>query len=81
MADVAPRKPVGISLGGDWTARIESAAISEWLDDDGALVAPPPSTKASSRNMCVEVPSKGGKGVPEQQEEKTVMAGAARPLA
>ena len=46
MADVAPHKPVGISFGGDWTARTQSAAMFEWSDDDEALVAPPPSTKA-----------------------------------
>ena len=55
--------------------------MSEWSDDDEAPVAPPPSTKASSRNTRVEVQSKGGEGVLEQQAEKTPMVGAARPLA
>ena len=55
--------------------------MSEWLDDDETLVAPPPSTKASSRNTRVEVQSKGGEEVPEQQAEKMPMAGAIRPLA
>ena len=60
---------------------MQSAAISEWLDDDEAPVAPPPSTKASSRNTRAEVQSKGGEGVPEQQAKKMPMVGAARPLA
>ena len=41
--------------------------MSEWLDDDKALVAPPPSTKAPPRNTRMEGQSKGGEGVPEQQ--------------
>ena len=80
-ADVAPRKPVGISFSGGRTARMQSTAISEWSDDDKAPVAPPLSTKASSRSTRAEVQSKGGKGVPEQRAEKTSTAGAARPLA
>ena len=32
--DVALRRPGVISLGGDRTARTQSAAISEWSDDD-----------------------------------------------
>ena len=63
--DVAPSKLGGISLGGDRTARMQSPAISEWSDNDEALVAPPSSTKASPRNMCAEVQSEGGEGVPE----------------
>ena len=67
----------------------------EWLDNDGALVAPPPSIEAPPRNMHVEVQSKGrevvpkkqakgvpkqqAKGVPEQQAEERPMAEAARP--
>ena len=76
---VAPRKPGGISLGGDQTTRTWSVAMSEWSDDDGASVAPTPSTKAPPCNMCVEVQSKGGEGVPEQQAEERPTAGAARP--
>ena len=64
-ADVAPRKPGGISLGGDLAARMQSAAIFEWSDNDEAPIAPPPSTKASSRNTRVEVQSEGGEGVSE----------------
>ena len=79
--DVAPRKPGFISLGGGQTARTQSAVVSEWLDNDEALVAPPPSTKTTSRNTHVEVQSKGGEGVPEQQAEKTPTAGAVRPPA
>ena len=79
--DVAPRKRVDISFGGNQTARTQSAVISEWSDDDGDPVAPPPSTKASSHNVRAEVQSKGGEGVPEQQAEKTPTAGATRPLA
>ena len=44
-------------------------AVSEWSDDDGALVAPRPSTEAPPRNTRVEEQSKGGEGVPEQQAE------------
>ena len=32
---VSPHKPGGISLGGDQTIRMQSAAMSEWSDDDG----------------------------------------------
>ena len=46
MVDVAPRKPGGISLGGDRTTQTQSAAMSEWSDNDEAPVAPPPSTRA-----------------------------------
>ena len=60
---------------------MQSTAIFEWSDDDEALVAPPLSTKASSRNTRMEVQSKGGEGVPEQQAEKMPMVGATRPLA
>ena len=41
--------------------------MSEWSDDDGALVAPPLSTEAPPHNMRTEVQSKGGEEVPEQQ--------------
>ena len=54
---------------------MQSEAISEWSDDNEALVAPPLSTKASSRNIRTEVQSEGGEGVPEQQAEKMPMAG------
>ena len=81
MAGVASRKPGGISLGGDQTTRTQSAAMSEWSDDDGALVAPPPSTEAPPCNTCAEVQSKGGEGVPEQRAEERPMALAARPPA
>ena len=63
---VAPRKPDGISLGGDHTTWTQSAVMSEWSDDDGAPVAPPLSTEAPPRNMHMEVQPKGGEGVPEQ---------------
>ena len=65
-ADVAPRKPGGISLDDDQTARTQSVVMSKWLDDDEAPIAPTLSTQASSRNMCMEVQSEGGEGVPEQ---------------
>ena len=67
MADATPCKPGDISLGGDQTTQKQSTAMSEWSDDDGAPVAPPPSTEAPSRNMHTEVQSKGGEVVPEQQ--------------
>ena len=35
-AGAAPLKLGGISLGGDQTTRTQSAAMSEWSDDDGA---------------------------------------------
>ena len=79
--DVAPRKPDDISLGGDRTTRMQSAAISEWLDDNEAPVAPPLSTKASSCNKRVEVQSEGGEGVPKQQAEETPTVRAVRSLA
>ena len=53
-----------ISLGGDQTTRTRSATMSEWSNDDGTPVAPPPSTEAPSRNTRTEVQSKGGEGVP-----------------
>ena len=65
-AGVAPHKPGGISLGGDQTTRTWSAAMSKWSDDDGALVAPPPSTEVPPHSTCMEVQSEGGEGVPEQ---------------
>ena len=40
--------------------------MSEWLDDDEAPVAPPPSTEVAPRNTRVEERSKGGEGVPKQ---------------
>ena len=58
MAGVAPRKPGGISLGDDQTIRTQSAAMSEWSDDDGALVAPLSSTEAPPCNSRMEVQSK-----------------------
>ena len=67
MTSAAPLKLGGILLGGDRTTRTQSAAMSEWLDDDGILVAPPPSTEAPQHNMHAEERSKGGEGVPEQQ--------------
>ena len=39
--DVAPRRSGGISLDGDRTARTQSAAMSEWSDNDEAPVALP----------------------------------------
>ena len=60
---------------------MQNAAISEWSNDDEAPLAPPPSTKASSRNTRAEVQSKGGEGVPEQQAKETPMMGAIRPPA
>ena len=60
-----PWKPGGISLGGDQTTRTRSAAMSEWSDDDGAPVAPSPSTEAPPRNMHVEEQLKEREGVPE----------------
>ena len=80
-ADVAPYKPGGISLGGDQTTWMRSMAIYEWLGDDEAPVAPPPSTKASSRNTRAEVQSEGREGVLEQQAERTPTPGATRPPA
>ena len=61
-----PHKPSGISLSGDRTTRTQSAAMSEWSDDNGSLVAPPQSTEAPPHNTHVEVQSKGGEEVPEQ---------------
>ena len=66
MAGAAPLKPGGISLGGDQTTRTQSAAMSEWSDDNEVPVAPPPSTEVPPRNTRVEEQSKGGEGVPEQ---------------
>ena len=66
-AGVAPHKPSGISLGGAQTTRTQSAAVSEWSDDNGAPVVPPPSTEAPPHNTHTEVQSEGGEGVPEQQ--------------
>ena len=54
---VAPRKPSGISLGSDQTTQTWSATMFEWLDDDGAPIAPPLSTEVPPRNACVEVTS------------------------
>ena len=77
--DVSPRKPGSISLGGDRTIRTLSAAMFEWLDDDRAPVAPPPSTVAPPRNTRAEVQSKGREGLPKQQAEERLTARAARP--
>ena len=76
---VAPRKPSGISLGGDQTTWMQSVAMSEWSDDDGALVAPPSSTEAPLCNTRAEVQSKGGEEVPKQEAEERPTAWAARP--
>ena len=54
-AGVIPRKPGGISLGGDQTTQKRSAAMSEWSDDDGAPIAPPPSTRVPPCNTRIEV--------------------------
>ena len=62
---VAPRKPGDISLGGDHTIRTQGTAMFEWLDDDRAPVAPPPSAEGPLRNTRAEVQSKGGEGVLE----------------
>ena len=67
MAGAVPCMPGDISLGGDQTTRTQGAVMSEWLDDDEAISAPPPSTKVPPRDACVEVQQKGGEGVPEQQ--------------
>ena len=67
MVGDVPCKPGGISLGGDQTTRMWSAAMSEWSDDDEVPVAPPPSTKAPPHNTRVEEQPKGGEEVPEQQ--------------
>ena len=67
MAGAAPLKLGGISLGGDRTTRTRSAAMSEWSNDDGAPVAPPPSMKAQPCTTRAEEQSKGGEGIPEQQ--------------
>ena len=64
---VAPRKLGGISLGGNQTTRMQSAAMFEWSDDDGALVAPPPSTEVLPHNTHMKVQWKVGEGDPEQQ--------------
>jgi len=77
--DAAPRKLGGISLGSSQTTRTQSAAMSKGLNNDGALVAPPPSAEAPP--CGTEVQSKRGEGVPEQQVEETPVAGATRPLA
>ena len=66
MVGAAPLKLGGISLGGDQTTRMWSAVMFEWSDDDGAPVAPPPSTKAPPRSTHVEEQPKEGEGVPEQ---------------
>ena len=74
----APLKPGGISLGGDQTTRTRSATMSDWSDDDGAPVAPSPSTEAPPHNTRMEEQSKEGegvleqwaKGVPEQQARR-----------
>ena len=63
----APRKLGGILLGGDQTTRTQSAAMSEWSNDDGAPLAPPPSNKVPPRSWHVEEKPKGGEGVTEQQ--------------
>ena len=62
-----PRKPSSISFGDDRTTRTQNMVMAEWLDDDGALVAPPSSTEAPPRNTRAEVQSKGGEVVLEQQ--------------
>ena len=54
-AGAAPLKPGDISLGGDRTTRTQSAAMSDWLDNDGVPVAPPLSTEAALRNTRAEV--------------------------
>ena len=64
-AGAAPRKPGDISLGSYHATWTQSAVMSEWLDDDGALVAPPPSTEVPPRNTRVEEQSKGGEEVPQ----------------
>ena len=44
--------------------------MSEWSDNNGAPVASPPSDEVLWRNTRVEVPSKGGEGVLEQQAKE-----------
>ena len=65
MADSAPLKSGGISLGGDQTTRTRSTMMFEWPDDDEVLVAPPPSIKAPPRSTRVGEQSKGGEEVPQ----------------
>ena len=65
MAGAAPLKPGGISLGGDRTTQMRSAAMSEWSDDDGAPVAPPPSTKVPPHCTRVEEQLRGGEKIPQ----------------
>jgi len=51
-ACAAHRKPGSISFSGDQTTRTWSEAMSKWLDDDGAPVAPPLSNKAPPRSSA-----------------------------
>ena len=67
MAGAVPRKSGGISLGGDQTTQTRSVVMSEWSDDNGALVAPSPSMVMPPCNTRVEEQPKGGEGVPEQR--------------
>jgi len=62
-----PRKPRGISLGGDPSTQTQSAAMSKWSDDDRAPVAPPPSTEAPPRNTRMVERSKRAEGLHKQQ--------------
>ena len=79
IVGAAPLRLGNISLGSGQITRTQSAAMSEWSNDDGAPVAPPLSTEVPPHNTRVEVPLKGGEGVPEQQAKETPMAEATRP--
>ena len=67
-----PRKLGSISLGGDQTTWMRSAAMSEWSDDDGAPVAPPCACCMKALQCSEEELSKGGEGVPEQQAKRVL---------
>ena len=70
MVIAAPRKPGGISLGGDQTTRPRRATVIEWSDDDKDTVPPPPSVQTTSRSTRVEEQPRGSDEVPEQQATK-----------
>ena len=69
MAVATPRKPGGISLGGDQTTRTRRAVVIEWSDDDENPVAPPPSVQTPSRITHVEEQPREDEEVFEQQME------------
>ena len=67
MVIAAPRKPGGISLGGDQTTRSRRAVVMEWSDDDDNTVPPPPSVQTTSCKTRVEEQPRGSDKVLEQQ--------------